>query len=133
MLGFVTGHNMSVSREPAVAAVMPAALTLMGGIAVFLIGSKGVQSQTAVAALILNFSLSFFIGGYSGSALREQDEVSAGHQIALEKNRHATDLQRLLDYLDLMKTKSEIEEQEHVDLSGFQSTLNQKEEDKKKK
>src|SRR5882724_5728940 len=49
MLGFVTGSNMANSREPAVAAVMPAALTLMGGVCAFLIGSKGVKNQVVVA------------------------------------------------------------------------------------
>ena len=108
MLGFVTGGNISDSREPAVAAVMPAALTLVGGIGAFLIGSKGVQNQVVVAALILNFSLALFIGGYSGAELRFQDELSVEQDIGLEKNRHAVDLQRLLNYVDLLKTKHDL-------------------------
>jgi hypothetical protein len=131
MLGFVTGSNMSDSREPAVAAVMPAALTLVGGIGAFLIGSKGVQNQVVVAALILNFSLALFIGGYSGAELRFQDELSVEQDIGLEKNRHAVDLQRLLNYVDLLKTKHDLETQEKVDLSRFESTIERRTEDKK--
>jgi hypothetical protein len=134
MLGFVTGSNMSDSREPAVAAVMPAALTLIGGTGAFLIGSKGVKDQVVVAALIFNFSLALFIGGYSGAELRVQDDLSLERDIGLEKNRHAVDLQRLLNYVDLLKAKHDLEAQEKVDLSRFESTLDgQKTEEKDKK
>jgi hypothetical protein len=133
MLGFVTGSNMSDSREPAVAAVMPAALTLMGGIGAFLIGSKGVKNQVVVAALIFNFSLALFIGGYSGAELRSQNDLSLQPDIVLENNRHALDLKRLLNYVELLKTKHDFEAQEKVDLSRFESTLERKTEEKDKK
>jgi hypothetical protein len=129
MLGFVTGSNMSNSREPAVAAVMPAALTLMGGVCAFLIGSRGVRNQVVVAALIFDFSLAIFIGGYSGAVLREGDDLSVERDINLERNRHTVDLQRLLDYVELLKTKRDFEVQEKVDLSRFESTVERKPEE----
>jgi hypothetical protein len=133
MLGFVTGSNMSDSREPAVAAVMPAALTLVGGIGAFLIGSQGVKNQVVVAALIFNFSLALFIGGYSGAELRVQDDLSVKRDIGLEENRHIVELKRLDDYVDLLKTKRDFEAQEKVDLSRFESTLERKTDEKDKK
>ena len=44
LLGFVTGQIMGQSREPAVMAVLPAVLTLLGGIDVYLVGAKGIQT-----------------------------------------------------------------------------------------
>jgi hypothetical protein len=43
--------------------------------------------------------------------------------IELEKNRHAVDVQRLADYVELLKLKRDFETQEKVDLSRFESSL----------
>jgi hypothetical protein len=131
MLGFVTGNAMANSREPAVAAVMPAVLTLMGGVGAFLIGAKGVKTQAVVAALILNFSLSLMAGAFYGAELRVQNDLSVRNDIEVEKNRHAVDLQRLLGYVDLVKTKRDLEAQEKVDLSRFESLLERRPEESK--
>ncbi|MGH6741348.1 MAG: hypothetical protein ACREDY_20390, partial [Bradyrhizobium sp.] len=121
LLGFVTGSTMSDSREPSVAAVLPAVLTLMGGAAAFLIGTKGIENQTSVSALILNFSLALYIGSFYGAELRELQEISLDYNLAIEKNRHTVELARLVNYVEFLKLKKEIEEQQHLDLSHFQS------------
>jgi hypothetical protein len=125
MLGYVTGNTMSNSREPAVAAVLPAVLTLMGGVGAFLIGSKGLRNQIVVAALIFDFSLALFIGGFSGAELRVQDDLSIDNALAREEVRHAVDLRRLLNYVDLLKSKHEFEDQDKIDLSRFHSIFEQ--------
>ncbi|HEY1542541.1 MAG TPA: hypothetical protein VGG01_09040 [Xanthobacteraceae bacterium] len=122
LLGFVTGCTMSDSREPSVAAVMPAALTLIGGVAAFLIGSRGVQNQTAVAGLIVVFSLGLYVGSYYGGELRALSDDAVHGDLVRETNRHTLDLQRLIDYAELVQRKREIEQASKIDLSGFQST-----------
>jgi len=131
MLGFVSGTIMANSREPTVAAVLPAVLTLMGGVAAFHIGSKGVESQVAVCALIFVFSLALYVGSFYGSEVRVQNETSVSHDIELEKNRHAVDVQRLVDYIELLKLKRRFESEEKVDLSRFESSVERKNDNKK--
>jgi hypothetical protein len=130
MLGFVSGSIMSDSREPTVSAVLPAVLSLMGGIAAFQIGSKGVENQVTVCALIFAFSLALYIGSFYGSQVRGQNELSIGQDIQLEKNRHTVDVQRLVDYIELVKLKRDFETQDKIDLSRFQSTVERKTENK---
>jgi hypothetical protein len=45
-LGFVTGDIMGNSRDSAVGDVLPAVLTLVAGVSIYVIGTKGVASQT---------------------------------------------------------------------------------------
>src|SRR5215467_5117063 len=123
MLGFVAGDIMSNSREPSVSAVLPAALTLMGGVAAFQIGSKGVEDQAAVCALILVFSLGLYTGSFYGSEVRGDNTLSADRDIKLEKSHYLVDLQRLDDYVNLQKRKREYESEDQVDLSRFESGL----------
>jgi hypothetical protein len=91
-----------------------------------------VKNQVVFAALIFDFSLALFIGGYSGAELREGDDLSVERDIGFEKNRHAVDLLRLKNYVELPKTKRDFELQEKVDLSRFESTLERKIEEKEK-
>ena len=72
LLGLVAGYLTGLSREPAVGAVLPAALTLIGGVAAALIGNS--HSRTLVlrvSGLILAFSSGLFIGTAWGSAMRQ--------------------------------------------------------------
>jgi hypothetical protein len=131
MLGFVAGTIMADSREPTVAAVLPAVLTLMGGVAAFHIGSKGVENQVAVCALIFVFSLALYVGSFYGSEVRMQNEASVSRDIEREKSRHAVDVQRLVDYIELLKLKRDFESQEKVDLSRFESSVERQNENKK--
>jgi hypothetical protein len=62
LLGFVTGQIMGQSREPAVMGVLPAVLTLLGGIAIYLVGAKGLQTQALVAAMVSCFALALLTG-----------------------------------------------------------------------
>jgi hypothetical protein len=82
-----------------------------------------------VAALILNFSLALLAGSFYGAELRAQNDLSVRNDIEIQKNRHAVDLQRLLDYVDLVKTRRDLEMQENVDLSRFESLLERKPEE----
>jgi hypothetical protein len=127
MLGFVSGSIMADSREPAVAAVLPAVLTLMGGVAAFHIGSKGVENQVTVCALVLVFSFALYVGSFHGSEVRGQNDLYVARDIEIEKNRYTLDLQRLDDYVKLVKLKRDAEA---LDLSRFESNLERKTDDR---
>lgn len=72
LLGLVSGYLMGLSRESAVAAVVPAVLTLLGATAAVLVGKAANQAaSTRVSGLILLFSLGFLVGSTWGSALRQ--------------------------------------------------------------
>ena len=70
MLGFVTGQIMAQSREPAVGTVVPAVLTLVGGVAVYVIGLKGVEAQINVSIMIFCFAFTLLVGSLFGAELR---------------------------------------------------------------
>jgi len=63
----------------------------MGGVAAFQIGSKGVEDQVAICALILIFSLFLLTGSFYGAEVRRQNNMSIGDDIEVEKNRHILD------------------------------------------
>src|SRR5205807_2007591 len=50
-LGLVTGQMMGQGRTPAVMGWLPAVLTLLGGIAIYLVAAKGLQTQALVGAM----------------------------------------------------------------------------------
>jgi hypothetical protein len=128
-LGFVTGEIMSDSREPAVSAVLPAVLTLMGGVVAFLIGTKGAQSQIVVSALVLNFGVALFVGADYGAAIRDEVDVDSRHAFEREDSNLAVEEQRLADYVSLLKLKHDYQEKYkstyNLDLSKFTSSYEQ--------
>jgi hypothetical protein len=70
MLGLVTGMMTGQSREPAVGAVVPAALSLMSGVVVYLTGIKRVRTQVLIAAVVATFSINLLVGTFWGARLR---------------------------------------------------------------
>jgi len=70
MLGIVTGYLTGFSREPAIDAVVPAMLSLMGGILVFLIG-KNKESRSIVSVSIFSFTFMILLGSSWGSVMRD--------------------------------------------------------------
>lgn len=73
MLGMVTGYLSGFSREPALGAVLPAVLSLMGGLVVFLIG-KNIESRVIVSASMLLFALTLLTGAEWGADMRDKSE-----------------------------------------------------------
>src|SRR5262249_1936827 len=132
LLGFVTGDLLANSREAAVGAVLPAVLTLLGGVVAYTIGSKGLQtaSVTVSAGILVCFTLSLLVGSVFGTRLRVeydfalQDPSLLGLQdLALQKNKLAVDIQRLQDYSTLLKLRADLSKEQNVDLSRFESAL----------
>jgi hypothetical protein len=130
-LGFMTGDVMGGSRMAAVGTVLPAVLTLLGGLVVYLVGVKGVHSQIAVSSMVLCFAFSFFIGAHLGARLRLDPDTAdpvdlLSRALELEDNRKKLEIQRLLNYVELLELKRDLTDQKKLDLSRFESGLETK-------
>lgn len=126
VLGFVTGKVMSNSRNSAVGAVLPAVLTLLGGVSAYVIGIKEARMQGQVSAMLLCFALSLFIGSHFGAQLRYDYEVflndprlSARHDDMAEELRLQLDLKRLANYVTVEHLKKDFETKYGIQLAGF--------------
>lgn len=72
VLGLVAGYLTGLSRESAVGAVVPAVLSLLGGVSAVLIGKTDNQKTSGrVSGLMLLFSLGLLVGTTWGSAMRQ--------------------------------------------------------------
>lgn len=124
ILGYITGSIMSNSREPAVNAVLPAALTLLGGVAAFVVGSKDSDRQTAVSAIVFSFALSLYIGADYGAMIRDKIDMTFNGVEKLRNNlNYESDLDRLEKYVELVRLKQSFEKQYDIDLSKFSSSF----------
>jgi hypothetical protein len=124
LLGFVTGQIMGQSREPAVMAVLPAVLTLLGGIVIYLVGAKGIQTQAIVASMVCCFAIALLIGVHFGGRLRVDFDLRTAAYT--EDNRHAVEVRRLERYVDFLKLKQDFADKEKLDLSRFDSMYEQR-------
>lgn len=123
--GFVTGFLMGSN----VSTVLPAVLTLLGGVAVYVVGSKGTEAQATVSGLVMCFAVTLFAGSLFGLQLQVEynsqlnDPARLRQQaLALEANREALEVQRLLDYIQVLKLKQGLADQNKLDLSKFSIT-----------
>jgi len=73
MLGLVAGYLTGFSRSPAVGAVLPAVLSLVAGLSVFLM-EKDAASRVIVSLSVLIFSSSLVIGTSWGAVMRQAAE-----------------------------------------------------------
>jgi hypothetical protein len=139
LLGFVTGLIMGESREPAVRAVLPGVLTFLGGVFIYLIGAKGIQTQAVVSCAVFCFVVTLLIGTQYGALLRTTfDSANSdptylrARDLALEQYRFSLEAARLRNYVELLKLKNAYAEKEKLDLSRFESTFEAKQPDKTK-
>ena len=133
LLGFVTGQIMGQSRESAVGAVLPAVLTLLGGIVIYLIGSKGIQTQAIVSSMAFCFAMALLVGSLYGARLRIEFDARnvdppflRARELALEQNQYVLEVARLRDYVKLLKLKRDFADKEKLDLSRFESMFETK-------
>jgi hypothetical protein len=129
ILGFVAGQIMGQSRTPVVGTIIPAVLTLLGGVAVYLIGTKGTRAQSNVSVMISCFTIAFLLGSLMGIRLRIEFEYAVAdparlleRELALEKARFYVDVQRLRNYVRLVKLRQGFAKEENIDLSNFKSS-----------
>ena len=73
LLGMVTGLLAGFSRTSAMGAVLPAVLSLVGGLGIYLIGA-GKADQGLVATCVIALALDLLIGSLWGAVLRDDFE-----------------------------------------------------------
>lgn len=137
LLGFVVGQLTGVSREAAVGTVVPAALTLVGGAAAFLMEIRGVGKRLAVSGLLLCFTSALLAGSLFGLRLRieylteiEQPERLRQRDLALEFAKRSVEVQRLENYLEILMLQRDLSAQKEIDLSRFEHAYEKKSRDK---
>ena len=84
MLGLVSGYLTAFSRAPAVGAVLPAVLSLIGGLAVFLVGKEDVNRRM-VGLSVLVFSTCLLLGTGWGGVMRIVSEEYSKSEIYLKR------------------------------------------------
>jgi hypothetical protein len=116
LLGIVTGQITGLSREAAVGTVIPAILGLLGGIVLYLIGTKGKELQVLVVMGVIGLTLNLLVGVYWGAYSRDAyeaysntPEVLTAQALAKEKARYTEALQRLVNDHKYAKLKAELE------------------------
>ena len=75
MLGLVTGYMTGLSREPAVPGVLPAVLSFLAGLFVYMLGKRATVRRLVCLAVLI-FSLSLLIGSSWGSTTRVVYELN---------------------------------------------------------
>lgn len=128
ILGFVTGELLGDSREAAVGTVVPAVLTLLGGVAAYVVSEKGLESQPAIFAILICFPLALYVGSLFGIGLRAEYEdhaqdpqVLLQRDLLVENNKLALELQRLQNYVFFLSQRDGFAQEEKLDLSRFES------------
>lgn len=84
ILGMVTGYLTGFSRESAVGAVLPAVLSLMGGLMIFLVG-KSKESRAIVSISMIVFSFTLLLGTGWGAVMRSTAEEFKKSEAYLKK------------------------------------------------
>jgi hypothetical protein len=133
LLGFVVGYLTGSSREAAVGTVVPAVLTLIGGAAAYIVDTKGVQARAAVPGILVCFTIALLLGSMVGLRLRveyldevEQPDRLRQRDLALEFNKRAIEIQRLENYIDVLKLQRDFAKAEKLDLSKFEHSYEKK-------
>jgi hypothetical protein len=73
-MGMTSGYLTGLSRVGAVSTLVPAGLTLLGGIAAYLFG-KGPRSGLLATFAVINFSTMSMVGGLIGGRERVETEL----------------------------------------------------------
>jgi hypothetical protein len=109
LIGVVTGQITGLSRVAAVGTVMPAVLGLLGGVMLYLIGTKGERLQATVVMAVIGLTSNLLIGVYWGATSRalSETEALAKRSVAEENARYAAAVQKLLNDRDYDKLKSD--------------------------
>jgi hypothetical protein len=136
-LGIVTGNVTGLSRDPVVGTVIPAVLGLVGGVFVYLVGTKGVERQHFVAGGIICLALNLIVGVYWGGRSRvlfdfnnraydasiaaataaSTQAAKRGTDLTDEDSRYAVALRRLLNEADFENMKANLEKQSNREFS----------------
>jgi hypothetical protein len=76
LLGFVSGYLTGISRVAAVGSLIPAVLTLVSGVSVYLFRTKSNAIASAIAYSLFMFGFSIFYGIQVGAFEREYKQTA---------------------------------------------------------
>ena len=108
-LGAVTGLVTGQSRDPAVSAVVPAILSLISALTIYIVAAKGSGQQKLTSIVVITFLLDFLIGIHWGSHSRDEyEKYIASEEVLIfqEKIEQNLRLQRLLHEKQLNETRA---------------------------
>ena len=114
LLGAVIGQITGQSREPAVSAVLPAVLGLVGGTTIYLVGTQGLRSQVIVGISLVAMMLNMIIGIGWGARLRSISQEFAA--VSEADNNYRGALRQLKHEITFSKVKSLAENDIGLDL-----------------
>jgi hypothetical protein len=83
VVGVIVGFLSGLSREPVVAALVPAMVTLVSGAGVYLVG-KGLLKALQVTYMVTTFTMCLLLGVGIGSQMREVATAAAESVTALK-------------------------------------------------
>ena len=83
-LAIVTGFLTTTSRQSAISDVIPAVLTLIGGLALYII-DKGYEKFYVTGIAVFSFSTMLFVGGAMGSLERQKGEAQSKSPALLKR------------------------------------------------
>jgi hypothetical protein len=107
LLGMVAGYLTGLSRESAVGAVVPAVLTLMGGVAAVLVArAANWAASFRVSGLIATFSVGLLVGSTWGAAMRQSVEDFATSESELLRRSHVE--AKVREFRDALKLPPEM-------------------------
>jgi hypothetical protein len=96
LLGGVIGYLTGQSREPAIGAILPAVLSLIGGLVLFIVTGRHDNAHRRTASVgALALVLNILVGTIWGAMARENTELAAVAAHNTETLRQATCLRRL--------------------------------------
>lgn len=75
LLGYISGYLTGISRTAAVASVIPAVLTFVGGLSIYLFGYKSGANVIAAGYSVFLFGFSIFYGIQVGAFEREYEQT----------------------------------------------------------
>jgi hypothetical protein len=117
IIGLTSGYLTGLSRVGAVSALVPAGLTLVGGVGAFLFG-KGGRTAVVAAFAIINFASMTMIGTLIGGRERvETEQAESSLQYKLDKVKEEFLIQRYRRSLGLenLLPKSGIKDNNKMD------------------
>lgn len=85
LLGIVAGISTGRSREPAVSAVVPAVLSLISVLMIYIVAAKSRDQQKLTSLVVVAFILNFFVGIHWGADVRSGIDEYANSQEYLER------------------------------------------------
>ena len=88
---------------------MPAVLTLLGGVMIYLIGIKGERVQATVVMAVIGLTANLVVGAFWGADLRANPAALAAHAVAEEDARYTAAVQKLLNDHEYDKLKADLE------------------------